>query len=118
MSFEQQLSGEDGEKVTEVRCIIEDREKWKLLADVVAAMTPAYKLLRMVDSFAPAVGKVFYKAQRLQEWCEESAWNAVAGSESGAWWLATRTSRPLDRRLGLHACGLALNGLSSGSKVP
>ena len=86
MSFEQQLSGEDEEKATEVRCIIEDREKWKLLADVVAAMTPAYKLLRMVDSFAPAVGKVFYKAQRLQEWYEEIAWKAVAADENDGGW--------------------------------
>ena len=84
-SFESDLSGEDGEKATEVRSIIEDREKWKILAEVVAAMTPAYKLLRMVDSFAPAVGKVFYKAQRLQEWYEEIAWEAVAADDGGGW---------------------------------
>ena len=28
-------------------------------------LTPVYKLLRMVDSFTPAVGKVYYKAMKI-----------------------------------------------------
>lgn len=58
-------------RAARIREILGSDEKFQLLSDIVKALTPAYKFLRLVDSFVPAVGKVYYKAQRLQEWYEE-----------------------------------------------
>ena len=60
---------DDKSRCQRIRAIIADMytDRWELLAEIVSALSPAYKLLRLVDSFTPAVGKVYYNALRVEE---------------------------------------------------
>ena len=71
-TWESKISDADEKaRAAEFREILGSNDKFVTLGDAAKALTPACKLLRIVDSFVPTVGKVYYKAQRLQEWYDE-----------------------------------------------
>ena len=68
LEWESSIPDADGKaRCKLIREILADVAKWDFLSKVVAALTPGYKLLRRVDGFTPAVGKVYYGALRVQE---------------------------------------------------
>jgi hypothetical protein len=56
---------EEKERAASIREIVADDDGFKLLHDLVAALTPVYKLLRLVDGYTPAVGKIYFKSQHI-----------------------------------------------------
>ena len=52
-------------RATEIKDILADERRFDELKDLVSFTTPVYKLLRLVDGFTPAVGKVYYKSMKI-----------------------------------------------------
>lgn len=50
-----------------IREIPADSDRWTSLKAFISALTPVYKLLRFVDGFTPATGKVYYRSLRVEE---------------------------------------------------
>jgi len=84
VKWEKSLTDADEKaRATSVREILADNTRFELLADVVQALTPVYRFLRLVDGYTPAVGKVYAKALAIDEhfsrlkdaradsWCSE-----------------------------------------------
>jgi hypothetical protein len=56
---------DEKERAKHIREIVCSDEKFTLLALLVDAFDDVYKLLRLVDGYTPVVGKVYYKANRI-----------------------------------------------------
>ena len=80
-AWERGLKGEEKEKATNIRAHIDDAEAWAELAALVKALTPVYKLLRLVDGYTPTVGKIYYKSLRIQQEFEQ----LVESSDAPEW---------------------------------
>jgi hypothetical protein len=70
-------------RAAEIREILADDERFVVLKELVAFLSPVYKLLRMVDGYTPAVGKIYYKSVRIDtemgstaEQAGEDSWQA------------------------------------------
>ena len=70
-------------RALEIRQIVADDRRFSCLHQLVSMLTPVYKLLRMVDSFTPAVGKVYYKAMKI-----DNDMKAIADEEGEDSWQA------------------------------
>ena len=79
--WESGLKGEDKERAATIRAYVNDEDAWEELAALVKALTPVYKLLRLVDGYTPTVGKLYYKCLRIQEGYEE----LVASQDAPEW---------------------------------
>ena len=77
------LSGEEKERAATVRAYVDDDDAWDEVTALVQALTPVYKLLRLVDGYTPTVGKIYYKCLRIQE-----GFTTLAESEDAPDWSA------------------------------
>jgi hypothetical protein len=80
-SWEAALSGDDKERAAKVRAHLENVDNWVAARALVKALTPAYKLLRIVDGYTPTTGKIYYKCLRVQEHFAE----LVAADDAEDW---------------------------------
>jgi hypothetical protein len=48
-----------------IREVVADDDKFDTLKRIVDALTPVYRLLRLVDGYTPAVGKIYYKSSKI-----------------------------------------------------
>ena len=84
VKWEKSLADPDEKaRTASVREILADNTRFELLVDVVQALTPVFRFLRLVDGYTPAVGKVYAKALAIDEhfsrlkdaradsWCSE-----------------------------------------------
>ena len=70
-TWEASQTGEDKARAAKIREYIEEPDNWESAKALVKALTPVYKLLRMVDGFTPTTGKIYYKCLRAQEHFQE-----------------------------------------------
>ena len=67
-------------RATEIKDILADEGRFHTLKDLVSFTTPVYKLLRLVDGFTPAVGKVYYKSMKIdldmRASAEQAGWDS------------------------------------------
>ena len=90
-------------RAVEIRRIVADDNRFGCLKELVSFVKPVYKLLRLVDGFTPAAGKMYYKAMKIdldmKEIAEaegEDSWQAhLYRSWVSDWGIFTATFTPL-----------------------
>ena len=66
LSWEESISDlAEKARALEIRQIVADDNRFGCLKELVSFVKPVYNFLRIVDGFTPAVGKVYYKAMKI-----------------------------------------------------